>query len=131
MKIIMLLLFACCSIAAFSQKYVRQDRKQIIGTWIAEDEDWKFVFTPDICREYHGGSLTSVYQYRISADSLQCDQKVYVNKEGQDHYLQLTPLMGGYKLCYQINGVNAETLSLGSLAKYQNTVFKRDKLSRK
>lgn len=128
MKFIMLLLCACCITAGISaQKHVRQAKRNIVGTWLSEDGEWKFVFTPQICKEYHGGSLSNLYQYRISADSIQCGGKVHDSGNDQDDYLQLTGLADGHKMCFLINSVGKKVLSLTDVLKYLPSIFIRQK----
>ncbi|WP_299114733.1 hypothetical protein [uncultured Winogradskyella sp.] len=88
----------------------------IIGVWInEEDSNWSIEFTVDHkCHWYYSGDLTNTFSYSISITSPQCKQEV---KTGglEDFYLRLINYEDNDAYCYEILGVDGNTLSLSSI----------------
>lgn len=90
---------------------VQDERKLIIGSWNTANGIIKYVFTSAMkCNYYYKGKLSNSYRYKISNHSIQCGEKVYIDKETS--YLELTNLKDGERNCFEINGIGKKTLSL-------------------
>jgi len=95
---ITLLFFAIINIAlaqkSIISKYIKEDKKNIIGTWVSEeDKNWKRVFTASgKCYDYYDNKLTGASTYKISNTSPQCGDSVLVDKRDKVDYLELTLL---------------------------------------
>lgn len=127
--------FALCFLAigcfitiVFAQQ--QDEKKLIIGTWINEERTIKFVFTSAMkCYQYYEGKFSNSYKYKISNSSPQCGEKVFVNKNEETSYLELTNLKDGTKTCFEINGFTPKTLSLTSIGFAHPNLFIRQTYS--
>ncbi len=99
-------------------KYIKEEKKNILGKWISEeDNNWKMIFTANSkCYNYYSDTLISTSIYKISNTSPQCGDTVWVDEKGETSYLELNDIKDGIKTCYEINGVS-DVLSLTYLSR--------------
>jgi hypothetical protein len=99
--------------------------QEIIGTWISEDDsNWKIEFkTNGKCYWYYTGDDTEIFTYSISSTSPQCGYDVKVDLQNPKHYLSLIDQEDGEEYCYEILGVNNESLSLSTIAVSVNYMY--------
>jgi hypothetical protein len=119
--IILIITIYCCN--THGQNNVSPTiQASIVSTWINEDDpNWKIVFASNgICSWYYTNQLTDTFNYSISISSPQCGYNVKINT-GEDYYLRLVDQADSSRLCYEILGVDEESLSLsviGEINKY-------------
>jgi hypothetical protein len=113
------------STSLFAQEYIQEEKKQIIGTWISEGGSIKLVFTPITCKEFFSGKYYTTYKYRISNDSIQCGEEVYINKDEQTSYLEMINYKTNDTTCYEIVGLESEILSIRYLGTAIPAVYNR------
>ncbi|WP_421874758.1 hypothetical protein [Marinoscillum sp.] len=109
----------------------------IVGTWVNEsDAKDKYVFeSSGLVYSYYDNQLVATYDYSISNSSPQCGVKVPIDMHTS--YLKLTPSikkLGDHTiskyddpepLCYEINGITEEHLSLRVVDMGGYTLFRR------
>lgn len=90
----------------------------IVGIWVSEeDPNWLIEFRNDGNSIWHYENEDSeYYNYSIEYDSPQCGYEVRTDVNNQFAYLNLTEPLGNDEECYEILGVNEETLSLSSIS---------------
>lgn len=103
-----------------------QDERLIIGTWVSnQDSNWRLEFIDtNLCIQYYTGEPNEEYAYTISNSSPQCGYDVLV--DDTTSYLQLVNKATGESLCYEINGIARETLSLRPVDKGGIMLFNRE-----
>lgn len=90
-------------------------RSELIGTWVSEDDNnWKITFNSrGTCRwDYvdNGTTETDMFYFNISETSPQCGQEVRTDMN--NHYIILTDVQDSDKYCYEILGIDDQSLSL-------------------
>lgn|SRR5690606_24919626 len=96
---------------------ITEINSKIIGTWISEeDSNWKIIFNSQgICYWSYNNVITETFSYSISTTSPQCDYNVRTNTS-EDFYLKIINQGdNNEQLCYEILGVDNESLSLSSI----------------
>lgn len=91
--------------------------EEIVGVWVSEDDpNWRVEFTnTGLCYWYYTEEDTDIFTYSISETSPQCGYEVRTGVT-EDYYLQLVDEdEDGDTQCYEILGVNDESLSLSTI----------------
>ena len=100
----------------FQQQNLSNMSSNIIGVWVnEEDPNWTIEFTTNGMYYWHyTGDNSDTFSYSISTISPQCGQEV---KTGgiEDFYLSLIDNEDNEGYCYEILGVDDESLSLSSI----------------
>jgi hypothetical protein len=88
----------------------------MVGTWISEsDNNFKVVFSSnDTCKWYYQGVLLKTFNFFVSSNSPQCGYDVRTNP-GEDFYLKLVDPNDNSENCYEILGVDSQSLSISSI----------------
>jgi hypothetical protein len=119
-----LLIFSCQIV--FAQPTIRNEKKQIVGSWLHEESSWKLIFTSSLrCYEYIDNKASATYKYKISNKPQQCGIQVLIDETIQSSYLELTNLKDGSKTCFEINGFTPRTLSLTGVGFAHPNLFYR------
>lgn len=113
---------------AFNQS-LAHERKKIVGTWVAENGTWTFIFDPySKCKEYVDGKLEARYKYTITSTNSVCGKKADVNINDKTiSFLQLDNIKREEQVCYIINGVSDTVLSMTGYMLPEPSVFTRKK----
>lgn len=113
--IITFLVIGIITLSAFTNTDPNQD---IIGTWInEEDSKWKIEFKSDNkCYWYYNNEQTDAFSFEISSTSPQCGYDVKVDIANPRDYLKLTDHEDGDEYCYEILGLNEESLSISTIS---------------
>lgn len=130
--VLFLILVLLTSNEAFNQS-INEERKKIIGAWIAEEGTWTFLFSTDMkCSEYFDGKLEALYLYKITPANSVCGKQSEVDmKDTTISFLQLNDLKTKELTCYLINGISDKTLSMSGYMLPAPSVFKRKILNKK
>jgi hypothetical protein len=113
------MLILICFIAFFNKTNAQTNNNTtniqslLTETWINEDDSlWKVVFNENgLCYWYYNNQITETFTYLISVTNPQCGYNVVINT-GEDFYLQLVDPEDATITCYEILGVDNESLSL-------------------
>ena len=113
---ILLVLIAVFIITSFINTKT-SEKDLIIGTWISEDDpNWTIEFTTDGNSQWNYISENpDNFTYNITTSSPQCGYEVQV-AGSQFSYLTLTDSSDGDITCYEILGVDNESLSLSTIS---------------
>ena len=104
------------SIATQIQQNLEILESAIRGTWISTDDpNWSIEFNANgYCYWYYTNEATETFTYSILTTSPQCDQNVPTGGL-QDFYLNLVDQEDNTILCYEILGVNEDSLSISTI----------------
>ena len=96
---------------------VSKERKLIVGTWLSEEKSRQLDFKANgECFElYTGSKISNTYNYRVSDIMPDCIPKESIDPKEKVTFLEMINKKSGMKLCYEINGFTATTLSLRKL----------------
>ncbi|MDC7998639.1 hypothetical protein [Gilvibacter sediminis] len=88
----------------------------LIGEWVSEtDSNWRIEFDYDgRCFWHYEGEPTDEFEYNLSNESLQCGYS-FPKADGQYEYLRLTDREGRQTYCYEVLGIDQESLSLRTI----------------
>lgn len=116
---------------AFNQP-INEERKKVIGAWVAEEGTWTFIFSADMrCSEYVDGKLETRYFYKITPANSVCGKQSEVDgKDATISFLQLNNVKTKEQICYIINGISNKTLSITGYMLPEPSVFKRKILNK-
>lgn len=130
--ILFLILTLLSSNHIFSQS-IESERKNIIGTWMAEKGTWTFVFSIDQrCSEYIDGKLEAQYLYKITSANSVCGKQAKAKSEDSTiSFLELNDIKTKQQTCYIINGISKNTLSLTGYMLPEASVFNRKRSDKK
>ena len=89
---------------------------KIIGTWVSEkDTNWTIEFTNEgVCYWNYPNEERDTFTYTISTTSPQCGYQV-ISDGTTYYYLKLENQEGNDSNCYEILGVNNQSLSLSTI----------------
>jgi hypothetical protein len=109
------------------------ERINILGTWVAEEGTWTFVFSANKrCYEYFDGKLEAQYFYKITSANSVCGKQAKAKSEDSAiSFLQLNDIKTKQQTCYIINGISKNTLSLTGYMLPEASVFNRKKSYKK
>jgi hypothetical protein len=115
-----------------STQTLNNERRQIIGTWVMEDDDWTFSFSKDSsCIEYLEGKISDRYTYKIlPVNSAYCAKEFGVTNLSDTItiYLQLTNIKTKELTCFIMNGFTPTTMSLMGAGQLKVFLFIRKKV---
>ena len=87
--------------------------KRIIGTWVLENKNDKFVFKSNgDCFEYFVSATPVKYKYRISNDPAMCDPEKKKSVGDTTAYLILRDIKEKSEDCFIINQISNKQLSI-------------------
>ncbi len=90
---------------------------KLIGAWVSEDDaNWTIEFTTDgKCYWHYTNDDTDTHDFSVSTSSPQCGYDVRTNVT-EDFYLRLIDQSDASESCYEILGVNEDSLSLSTIS---------------
>jgi hypothetical protein len=113
----------------FACAQASEERKLIIGVWMAEDKSERLEFkTNGECIEFVSSDKSyNTYTYNISDTMPVCITKESINPKIKTTFLKMIDKKDGLQFCYEINGFSAKTLSLRILGRGGFLLFNRVK----
>jgi hypothetical protein len=131
MLLLAMVMFASFRSYSQSTQTLNNERRQIIGTWVAEDGEWTLSFFKDSsCIEYLEGKVSDRYTYDIlPVNSAYC-AKEFGRTNLSDTiiiYLQLTNVKTKELTCFILNGFTDTTMSLTGTGQLKVFLFTRQK----
>ena len=118
-KLLIIFMLLCVSRFGIAQDY------SVIGKWTSDsDTNWTIEFNEqNECVWRYNENVTEQFSYAISNISPQCGYDVPV--DDSTSYLELSNTKNGNTLCYEINGITEEILSLRLVEQGGFLLFKR------
>lgn len=97
---------------------ISDTKSQLIGTWISEDDvNWKITFNNrGTCRwDYTDNQVVNsdMFYFEVSNTTPQCNQEVRTDLN--NYYLTLTDVEDSDIYCYEILGVDSNSLSISTV----------------
>lgn len=97
---------------------ISDTKSQLVGTWISEDDiNWRITFNErGTCRwDYIDNSIndTDFFRFEVYNTTPQCSQEVRTDLN--NHYLTLTDVEDLDIYCYEILGVDSNSLSISTV----------------
>jgi hypothetical protein len=106
-----------------------EELQSIIGSWVSDEDDKsKLVFTSDNKRlDYYDGELLRTQTYLLTKNLKQCDPAFPLEAAEEEDitYLQLADNEGRSVMCYEINTLSGENLSLSVVGRGGITLYNR------
>lgn len=123
--IVCFVLLSTLTVVSFKRYPTTQEDASIVGTWISEeDTNWKMVFTKSRCKWFYENVQTEEFNYLVSNTTPQCGEVVLITP--QTGYLQIINVTDpNDKICYEINGLTDEILSLRAFGRGGFLLFHR------
>lgn len=110
-SLVLFLVLALCS-TKLSAQYSKE-KKLIIGTWLSEKAEQKFVFRPNgTCTLYFSGGELIEWKYTFTNQLKDCDSSMSGIAEDSTYYLHLKDIKIGYTDCYVVYSLDSKELSL-------------------
>jgi len=108
-------------------KSVKEEKKEIIGTWRQIEGEATLVFKKDMKLYWYTNKVSPimVFLYKISNAPIQCGQKVEISNNYNTSFLELIELNDHSKFCYEINGIGEKNMSLTGLGMATPNLFER------
>jgi hypothetical protein len=135
LSVIAIVLFTSCRSYSQSIQTLNNERRHIIGTWVAEDGEWTLSFFKDSsCIEYLEGKISDRYTYNIlPVNSAYCAKEFGVTNlsDTMTIYLQLTNAKTKELTCFILNGFTHTTMSLTGTGQLKVFLFTRKRLEKK